>query len=336
MSTKTEGFQFSRTKTGGFLFIGDPHISSRRVGRRQDDYLSSVLEKLTACAQICELYELTPVILGDLFHRNDDNSLSMLNRLIGVMRLFPVTPIVLEGNHDKERSILSDNDALMLLHQTGVVRVAISSGLFDTFLIDDVPVNLLMAPYGTELPNSAPHGVEGFNVLITHHDMAFGSSYPGSQPLKAIRGVPMVVNGHMHDTKDMEIEGETHWHNPGNIEPLSVDLADHVPCAWQWSPALGPGKLEPHRLPHGTNLFDLTGIKIEAAEDAEASVVKVLENSEFAELLSSDNSMDASRTDDASVLGEDLEEVLSLSTVTAATQMLLRSLAKSVAANPTV
>jgi len=319
-----------RTKTSGFLFIGDPHVCSRRIGRRKDDYLSSVLEKLTACAQLCELYNLVPVILGDLFHRNNDSNLGMLNRLIAVMKSFPVPPIVLEGNHDKELMSLSDGDALMLLQQTGVARVAFEAGLFEQFEIDGVPVNLLMAPYGTVLPDSAPAGLEGFNVLITHHDMAFGSSYPGSQPLKAIDGVAMVVNGHMHDTKPTEHEGDTYWHNPGNIEPLSIDLADHVPCAWQWAPAMGADKLEPHELPHGKDLFDLTGIQVEAA-DADASVVKILETSEFASLLASDSTLDAQRTDDASVLLEDLNEVLAAATATSAAQMLMRALARSVA-----
>lgn len=323
----------TRTKTAGFLFIGDPHVCSRRVGRRKDDYLTSVLDKLTACAQLCELYELTPVILGDLFHRNDDSNLGMLNRLIAVLKSFPVPPIVLEGNHDKGRTSLSDGDALMLLQQTGVARVAMDAGLFEQFDIGGVPVNLLMAPYGTPLPDRAPVGLEGFNVLITHHDMAFGRAYPGSQPLKAIDNLPMVVNGHMHDTKPMEVQGGTHWHNPGNIEPLSVDLANHIPCAWQWSPALGAGALEPHRLPHGTDLFDLTGIQVEAG-DADESVVKVIETSEFAALLSSDSSLDAQRTDDASVLREDLEMVLAAAAASPASQLLLRSLAGSIAHEP--
>jgi len=320
----------TRTKTSGFLFIGDPHVSSRRIGRRKDDYLSSVLEKLTASAQLCELYDLTAVILGDLFHRNNDSNLGMLNRLIAVLKTFPKPPIVLEGNHDKELSSLSDGDALMILEQTGVARVAFTAGLFEQFEIEGIPVNLLMAPYGSVIPDRAPAGLDGFNVLITHHDMAFGSSYPGSQPLKPIEGVSMVVNGHMHDTKPMEKEGDTCWHNPGNIEPLSIDLAGHVPCAWQWSPSMGADTLEPHQLPHGKDLFDRTGIQVEAA-DAEESVAKVLETSEFASLLASDSVLDAQRTDDASVLIEDLNDVLAAAAASQAAQLLMRALAGKLA-----
>lgn len=318
------------TETAGFLFIGDPHVSSRRIGRRKDDYLASVLAKLSACATLCHERNLTAVVLGDLFHRNDDGNLGMLNRLVAVLKTFPAPPIVLEGNHDKERTELGDADALMLLHQTGVVRVASREGLFESFIIEGELVNLLAAPYGAPIPDAAPEGLEGTNVLLTHHDMAFGSAYPGSQPLKSIERVAMVVNGHMHDTKPMEVFGQTHWHNPGNIEPLSIDLAAHVPCAWQWSPVMGAGRLEAHLLPHGSDLFDLTGVQVQPT-DAEQSVAQVIETSEFAQLLSSETALDAQQTDDASVLREDLEVVLAAAAASPASQLLMRSLAGALA-----
>lgn len=313
------------TKTAGFLYIGDPHVSSRRVGRRLDDYLQSVLDKLSACATLCAQHDLTAVVLGDLFHRNDDNNLVMLNRLTRVLKQFPTPPIVLEGNHDKEQTTLSDNDALMLLDQCGIVRVAMRAGLFDTFEVEGVRINLHMAPHGTVLPDSVPESNEVMNVLITHHDLAFGSAYPGSEPLKAIAGVAMAINGHMHDTKSMQLIGETHWHNPGNIEPLSIDLADHVPCAWMWNPKMGPATLKALPLPHGTDLFDRTGVQVEAG-NAETAIAEVVKSSEFAALLSSDVAMDAQKTDDASVLQEDLERVLAASNASNATALLLRSL----------
>lgn len=318
------------TETNGFLFIGDPHLCSRRVGRRKDDYVTSVLTKLEACAELCKSKKLTAVVLGDLFHRNDDGNLPMMNRLIRVLKAFPEAPIVLEGNHDKERTDLGDDDALMLLHQTGLVRVAMDPGVFEIFTVHGQQVNLLMAPYGTELPDAAPDYLEGTSVLVTHHDMAFGHAYPGSQPLKAIAGVAMVVNGHMHDTKPSETVGGTVWHNPGNIEPLSLDLAAHVPCAWEWAPEQGVQALTAHPLPHGTDLFDLTGVQVQAT-DALEGVTAAIQTSAFAELLGGESALEAQQTDDASVLKEDLEAVLAAANASPASQVLLRALAGSLA-----
>lgn len=319
------------TKTNGILWVGDPHVSTRNIGRRKDDFLTSVLDKLSACADLCIDKGLTAVILGDLFHRNGDNNLRMLNRLVRVLQRFPSPPIVLEGNHDKEKTALSDEDALQLLQQTGVVRVATVAGLFETFDIHGEVVNLWMVPHGSEIPDALPELHEGVNVMVTHHDMAFGSAYPGSQPLKPIAGIDMVVNGHMHDTKKSVLMDNTWWHNPGNIEPLSVDLMAHEPRAWEWSPAMGTAVLQAHVLPHGTDLFDLTGLQVEAA-DAHASVAKVVEVSAFALELSQDSALEAEKSDDATMLREDLEAVMSAAAATPAAQTLLRGLAQRLSA----
>lgn len=319
------------TTTAGFLFIGDPHVSSRRIGRRKDDYLTSVLTKLSACADLCRERNLTPVILGDLFHRNGDNSLNMLNRLTAVLNRFPSRPLVLEGNHDKAQTQLSEDDALMLLHQTGVVTAVMTGGLWASYDIDGDRVHLMMQPYGTSIPDEVQvkqHFGDGTVIMVTHHDLAFGGAYPNALPLKPIVGVDMAVNGHMHDTKPAVQCEQTWWHCPGNIEPLSVDLIDHKPCAWEWSPMMGTSTLLPHDLPHGTDLFDLTGIQVEAA-DAEVSVAQVLETSHFAQLLGAESAMGAQKTDDASVLREDLEMVFGASNASPASMALMRALAQS-------
>lgn len=317
------------TEFSGLLFIGDPHVSSKRVGRRKDAYLDSVLEKLRACSALCHERNLYPVVLGDLFHRNDDNNLSMLNDLVEVLQSFPVPPVVLEGNHDKEQSKLTKKDALMLLARTAVVRVACATEVFETIRIAGRAVNLFMVPYGHDIPREAPE-LEGLTIMVTHHDLAFGGAYPGALPLTEVRGVMMAVNGHMHGTKPSVTVGQTVWHNPGNIEPLSVDLADHVPCAWEWTPEFGAHKLMPHALPHGADLFDMTGLQVEAGDSLQA-VEQVVQASEFARELESQSTLDAQRTDDASVLLEDLEFALEASSASDATKLLLRNLAKSLA-----
>lgn len=311
----------------GFLFIGDPHVSSKRIGRRKDDYLSSVLAKLEACAEICARENLLAVCLGDLFHKNDDNGLQMLNRLTRCLKKFPEPMLVLDGNHDLGRAERSDDDALTLLGQTGVVQV-LNAGLVAEFRLEAAgsAVRLWAAPYGSELPARLP-SFEGTTILISHHDLAFGGSYPGALPLKEMHGCDIVVNGHMHDTKSSVAMGETVWHNPGNIEPLSVDLAHHVPCAWEWVPAIGKGSLRPHTLPHGTDLFDMAGLQVAAAGEAETAQTLPPQESSFAKLLARQNTAEAARTEDAAVLHEDLGLVFLAQNSSEAVRRLLLGLA---------
>jgi hypothetical protein len=234
----------------------------------------------------------------------------MLNGLTRVLKSFPIAPIVLEGNHDRELTELSDADVLMLLAQTGVVRLT-GEGLVEVFNFEGAAgaVRLWACPYGTELPAALPE-FSGKTVLLTHHDLAFGSAYPGAAPLTAIGYCDMVVNGHMHDTKQSVLVGETWWHNPGNIEPLSVDLAGHVPRAWEWAPGQDVSALTGHNLPHGVDVFDMGGLTV-AASDAQASVKALPEvESSFATMLDEQSTTEAARTSDKSVLVEDLSAVL--------------------------
>jgi hypothetical protein len=319
----------------GALFIGDPHVSSKKIGRRKDDYLSSVIRKLEHCAELCASQNLLAVITGDLLHRNDDNGLVMLNRLTRVLKKFPSPPLVLLGNHDPELEALSDVDAMMLLAQNNLIDVLERDGAERHFLFGGDAVRFVACPYSAGIP-SALSAFDGVTVLLTHHDLAFGSSYPGSKPLVAIENCAMVVNGHMHDTKPAVQVGDTCWHNPGNIEPLSVDLRAHVPNCWEWSPALGTATLVPHALPHESDIFDMAGLQVVAA-DGEAAVAAVLPtlevaDSAFASLLTLDGEAEAAKTDDASVLGEDLVDVLVDMDATGPVCALMQALFNTVAA----
>lgn len=309
----------------GFLFIGDPHVFSRRPGRRKDDYLTSVIDKLQECASLCVEHSLVPVILGDLFHKNDDNRLSMLNRLIRTLQMFPIPPFVLEGNHDKEQTLITDNDAITLLGLTNTIQI-VSQDWSQIFNFEGALVRLVACPHGSAIPSDLG-AFSGTSVMITHHDLAFGSSYIGSTPLTAVDNCDMVVNGHMHDTKKPVKVGSTWWTNPGNIEPLSVDLSGHSPCAWEWRPDFEGGFLQPFVLTHGTDLFDLAGIQVEAASADLAVASLQPQASKFAMHLSAQAAGGAAKTDDASVLMEDLEEVLSASGVSEATKLLMQSVA---------
>ena len=326
-----------RKEFAGLLMIGDPHVSSRRPGRRKDDYLSSVLDKLAACAERANRESLQAVVTGDLLHRNNDNDLGMLSRLVRTLQLFEHPPFVVEGNHDKADARVGDADTLGLLTLTGCVRLVSEPGPFYRGQVGGHDVELFAAPYGSPLPNRLESSAE-FALLVSHHDLAIGGqTYPGCTPLHEVVGCVLWVNGHMHKTYPSVPMGGTMVWNPGNIEPLSIDMEHHAPKSWSWTPAK-PQWLEGHALPHGTDLFDRTGISV-AAADAQVSVQALAPSappaapaSEFAAQLQGESSLDAARSDDASMLAEDLASVLQERQAGEAVQALFKLLLADVQA----
>lgn len=321
-----------RRNAKGFLFIGDPHAASHKIGRRKDDYTSSVLGKLEAAAFVCEAESLIPVILGDLLHTNDDSEIKFLNRLFRVLKQFPTVPLVLEGNHDRgQLTCLSDQDVLQLLSQTGTVEMT-GHGLVGEFLFEGAlkPVRLWAVPHGKEIPDALPP-FDGQTVMVTHHDLAFGSTYPGAIELKAVKGCDMVVNGHMHDTKKSVHHGDTWWHNPGNIEPLSIDLAGHIPRVWKWAPGQDVSALEGIDLPHAADIFDLAGLLVKASEADEAVRDLPEAESQFVKLLMDHAESEAGKTEDRSVLMDDLHAVLEAQNAPDAVRKLILAVTSSAA-----
>ena len=316
----------------GFLFIGDPHLCSTRVGRRIDAPAVSTLDNLKQAAEICKTKNLIPICLGDLFHHSDDSKLWMMNRFSRIAKTFPLPMVVLGGNHDMAQTSLSEDDALDLLGVTGVIQVISRSGLVGIYIIGDKKVALSAWLHEDEIPDELerPAGVD-VHIVITHHDMAFGGSYPGALPLKEIKGVDMLVNGHMHKTAPSVTIGQTTLHNPGNINRLSVDVIDHEEAVWAWVPAQGLN-LSKHVLDYEKdNVFNLTGIDIAeiGGKPVLASiVVKDLTHSRFAELMAAESVGEASRSDDGSMLLEDLNVVMNESKISAGARALLERLAK--------
>lgn len=322
----------------GFLFIGDPHVSSRRPGRRKDDYVASVLGKIAYAADVARRENLMPVILGDLFHRAGENHLPTISRLTEVLKQFPVVPICLGGNHDKSETRLTEVDALHYLDQVGVLRVF--DGECREALVLETPagrVALWVAPYGAELPKAIESDADQV-VLITHHDLAFEGCYPGAQKLYEIEGCDLVVNGHMHKTAPSVQVGRTYWHCPGNIEPLSIDCIDHVPAVWAWRGGDATQPLERIELPHERDCFDMTGLAIAAAAPTtalegigaeSASIAPIIPaSSHFADLLSAESTLEAARTEDDQTFVEDLEEAFEELAIDAPVRQLLLALAK--------
>lgn len=296
----------------GLLFVGDVHILSTRPGRRVDDYAAAILAKLEQAAQISCERKLQPVFLGDLFHRSSENSLTLLTAVIAVFRKFYLKPVVLSGSHDRQGTWLREQDALYLLQDCGVLQVADKPGpLFQGPCgTRETPIQLWATPAGHPIPDEIP-ALEGDGVsfMVTHHDLAFKGMYPGASALKEIKGCDMMINGHMHTPTPMVVQGSTCCFNPGSISRPSVDLKNHVPAVFAWTPGSG-FNLEriPLKFVPGDEVFDLTGKHVGVAPDAElkATLPRALRLSKFAAVLGGGTSLEASRTEDGSVLADEL------------------------------
>jgi hypothetical protein len=179
-----------------------------------------------------------------------------------------------------------------------------------------------MTPYGQAIPTDVRGSFSAVNAQawFTHHDIAFEARYPGAVPPFAIEGCDLVINGHIHKTQAAITAGRTRWSNPGNITRQSIDLADHVPRAW----ILGPdGELKPEAQPFETDVFDRTGHVVEAADGhAVAGAVE----SAFVSLLRAETPADIRRSDDGSILREEIEAKFTRDASTEAVRAIVRSL----------
>lgn len=296
----------------GILFIGDLHASSRRPGRRIDNYSLACLDKIRQSAIIANENNLYPVFLGDLFHRPGENNLEFLAQMIQVCRGFKEPLLVLGGSHDRTESWFTPKDAAYLLQDAGVVELLDSVGKAKSLEIEGRIVDIWAAPAESEIPQALDRG--DFNILITHHDFDFNGPYPGSIELKEIENCDMLVNGHMHTPTPVVIHGNTVCHNPGSVTRVSIDLLKHKPAVSIWKPTSGVS-LERVELEVSSDVFDLTGYEAFAAEprDLKASLPKGLRLSSFAaKLRAGSDSLDAQRTDDGSVLIEEMESYFKL------------------------
>lgn len=301
----------------GFLWVGDPHLSSTRIGRRKDNFMESCFAKLDFCKDYANTHNLRVALGGDLLDRKNENSVELIVRLNRWCRSLIETPVDIGSNHDLTLGVALDTNVLKLLSESNALHLLLEPGLlfkdkYTTLSGEEYTVAVFGIPYGFDLPDEVESDAD-IVILMTHHDLAMNNPYPRSIPLKEIQGVDLVINGHMHATKPSVRMGCTLWCNPGNIEPLSVDLKDMVPRAWHFDInhfLLHPEQpLLPVVLPHAEDVFDLTGLQV--AESSEEEVAQTLDvgSSYFSKALLESKEEEALKTDDASVLLSDLVDV---------------------------
>lgn len=293
----------------GFLFIGDPHLDSKRPGRRLDeDFTKTVLKKIEFCIDQASDKNLIPVLLGDLFDRNVVPK-RVENQVARILARSKHLPIANVGNHDKKDRLLNDDDSLMSFAISGAMHVCLDAGPIGIFEIEGQRIGLGASPYDQPIPTDVTMYFPDVDMVIwiTHHDLAFESPYPGSEPLIEIKGCRLAINGHMHLAKPPVAVGGTTWFNPGNITRQFLDAIDHEPAVYEFSTK---GKLSKIVVPHEKLIFDLTGKLIDPVspgEQKEGSESGLGQDSAFVDILKAEESLDMKRTDDGSVAREEVE-----------------------------
>lgn len=301
----------------GVLFIGDTHIHER-PGRRIDDYATAIFGKVDQSADIAVERNLFPVHLGDLYHRARENSLVLLARTRTSLSRYPLPaglglPIV-SGSHDTVETSLTDKDALQLLASFGLVFPMDKPGKVLTLVLTSGErVGLWATPAGFRVPDRIEAEPDTRNIMVTHHDFDFNGLYPDAHELHEIEGCDLMVNGHMHKATSMVLKGRTACHNPGSLARVKVDERAHKPVVSVWTPAHGVS-LEAVPLIVADNVFDLTGKEVYAADDRtlKADLPKGLRLSSFAAKLRATESLEAGRTNDGSVMVEELDSYFNL------------------------
>ena len=239
-----------------------------------------------------------------------------------ILKSFPHRPLVNVGNHDIEHTTLSDGDSLALLGLCDVVDVVSRSGPAVELQLPDRRLGIGVTPFGQPIPENVSGSFAEVASLawFTHHDIAFDRGYPGALPPFAVEGCDLVVNGHIHRTHKPVRAGRTRWANPGNIARQSVDLLDHVPRAW----VLGPdGELEPQVLPHEADVFDLTGRLVQPA--SEGRVAGAVESA-FVSLLKAESPGNLKRSDDGSIVRDEIEAQFAAEETPDVVRAIVRSL----------
>lgn len=296
----------------GILFILDPHVSSRKPGTRNDaDFTATAIGKIDQAASIANERNLVPVIPGDLFDREHDTQDLMMTLLIRALNKFLTKPFVLAGNHDLTETSLTDNTALAVLKEAGVVRVVDQNGLFLACQVksgDSVKtIAVGGTPHGMQIPDDVRYAAEDAGVQadvtgwITHEDLAFDGVYPGALEMFPIKGCSWVVNGHMHLTKEPVRKGGTLWHNLGNITRLSKDCAAHTPSVWAMD---AEGALTQIPLRFAPDVFDV----VKGHVQADSNGASTDSASAFVEMLKACtiSSKADIRTEDGSLLMQDI------------------------------
>lgn len=221
------------------MFVGDPHLTSIQISRRQDDVhiSNTILSKMEEIAKISHEKKCYTVILGDLFDNDKEKNISLLTRTIKVLKQFYYKPITIIGNHEKTEDEINETNMISTLVEAGVLDVIDNNKISVRLKVNSKQIEIGGTNYGSKIPSKVTKKSKDTSsvIWITHHDLMFKDYYPGSQPLQEIEGVSIAVNGHMHGTQPQIQVKSTTWCCPGNITRQSIDMSEHIPRVWLWN-----------------------------------------------------------------------------------------------------
>ena len=247
----------------GFLFIGDPHLTSKKPNRRlEEDHeiIKVTTDKLEQAILIANNLNAVPVITGDLFTYAKDSRALLITLTLRALNKAIHPVLCLPGNHDLLASEVTDDTALAIIAESGkLILFPTLSGPVATFKFKNKIIGLCGVAHDYVIPDSVTKWFDKVDdiILVTHHDIAFDGAYPGSLDVYPIEGCAMVVNGHMHRTKPALVAGNTTWVNIGNIFRQTIADSKHVPSVWYWEPGMPiPSQ---HALRYVVEVFDWTG-----------------------------------------------------------------------------
>lgn len=260
----------------GLLAIGDPHLEGRVPGFRKDDYPQAILEKLRWAINYAAEAALLPMILGDLFHlpRNNPNWL-----LVEVMQLLDRELLLIHGNHDVHENAITPDDSFSVI-------TAADKGIFldnDTLVhteINNCPVIIGGTSWGHEIPRKIfeelPESLDPKLVVwLTHHDVKVpGYEEKGWLRPRAIEGVDLVINGHIHRRLESVRKGQTQWLTPGNIarRARSDATRNHTPSVLRIDVGAGGWTCEHLEIPHRPyDVVFYEAVADDAADDEQSS-----------------------------------------------------------------
>lgn len=292
-------------KYSGLLFIGDPHIWSKKPGRRiDDDFLSVITNKISYAINLANEKNLFPVFLGDLMHDDNDDSPEMIIKLLAALYKCQDKPVTLLGNHEKTDKYLTDKNSMSILTAANAIDVIQTTSQYCIFKHNEKTFNLFGSPHGEDPYLVNCQDTTNVNILITHHDLNFPGSYPNAIEMKPIKNIKFVINGHMHTKYDNVQKDSTTWVNPGNITRVTIAEKEHIPAVLEYN--FSNETFTYHEIPHIKDVFDLTGKQItgEKFNQLELNIHK----SEFVSLLKTQPSS-TKQTDDAVSVREELEKI---------------------------
>jgi predicted phosphodiesterase len=209
----------SRRTYTGLLCIGDPHLASRGIGFRKDDYPRTILGKFEWALTYAQQHRLLPIVLGDLFHYPRDNANWLIVQLL---ELFDQPILTVAGNHDCNANALCEDDTLSILAAAGHVHLLDRRGPWKE-VMRGTSVTVGGTAWGQELPEKFDGPSDGLVFWITHDDFDFPGFQWAKIGCREIPGVAVAINGHIHRPCDDVRAGATTWLNPGNIARIVRD-----------------------------------------------------------------------------------------------------------------